>query len=263
MPYPKDLENGIFNFWDAVVNQSPAPEETGNKIYWSEIKDPPFSATTEIAEIMPETTINIVGGDCDIDASIEIIGGNSYTVKWNGTVYECVAQAMSVGGEEYYLIGNTGFLDMDNTGEPFLICKIVTSEGAMAQVIVKDGLSSSVNTMSIVGVKETVKKIDKKYLPDDIGGSGSEPIIFTTMDFMSVTCNKTFEDCVTALNKFNTNVVLSFGGQGFITCSTHTLNNYSGQEYGNILYPNYQFIFDGSVITIDYLPNEINITMPV
>ena len=38
MIYLSDNRPHVYQ-WDAVVNQSPAHEETGNKIYWSEIKE--------------------------------------------------------------------------------------------------------------------------------------------------------------------------------------------------------------------------------
>lgn len=177
----------------------------------------------------------------------------TYIITYGGTDYECTAYT----NDGSVCLGNATRIGGENdTGEPFSIECLTATSG----FFYKNNTASGTETVVIkTKATETVyHKLPKEYLPDDIGGS--ETIIFETMDFMTATCNKTFEECLTAINNFNTNVVLSLGGMGFIICSVHNLNNYSGTDYGNILYPRYQFVFDGSNITVEYFPNEITIT---
>ena len=87
--------------------------------------------------------------------ALAIAAGQTYTVRWDGTVYERVC--LLHNGQIRFL-GNLSILGMgDNTGEPFLY---VTAEDSFFT------LDASANhTISVTTIAEVVTPIDEKYLP--------------------------------------------------------------------------------------------------
>ena len=87
--------------------------------------------------------------------ALAIAAGQTYTVRWDGTVYERVC--LLHNGQIRFL-GNLSILGMgDNTGEPFLY---VTAEDGFFT------LDASANhTISVTTIAEVVTPIDEKYLP--------------------------------------------------------------------------------------------------
>ena len=87
--------------------------------------------------------------------ALAIAAGQTYTVSWDGTEYECVC---SVSNGQMRSLGNLSILGMgDNTGEPFLY---VTAEDSFFT------LDASANhTISVTTTEEIVTPIDEKYLP--------------------------------------------------------------------------------------------------
>ena len=92
MPYPKDLENGLFNFWDEIIKQSPDPSETGEKTYWSEIKNPPFGGS-EVYYLNPQVIDFVPMEEMDgmtvgmIELNSPFIDDEKYTVNYGGIDY--------------------------------------------------------------------------------------------------------------------------------------------------------------------------------
>lgn len=220
-----------------------------NRTHWKE----PGSPRETLAETNLKFTTSILGVNF---GGSTIVEGKTYIVTWKGTEYTCTAFKPTTS----VILGNHALVEGGtDTGEPFGI-EVLSEDSSF---ITKN--SSTAETISLkiesAPTEDVYHKLPKEYLPDNVGGV--EPIIFTTMDFMTVTCNKTYEECLTAFNNFNTNVVLSIGGAGFVICSVQTLNNHSDSEYENILYPCYQFSFDGGIIIVDYYPNAITITTPI
>lgn len=88
----------------------------------------------------------------------EIVEGQTYTVNWDGTDYECVcvvfrSTILSLGNKSIYGTG-------DDTGEPFLYIRRQTV-GAFATLD-----TSASHTISVKRIEETVTPIDEKYLPE-------------------------------------------------------------------------------------------------
>ena len=94
-------------------------------------------------------------------------------VDYDGITYECVSYLANGGTEEepYYLpvIGNTGIIGLTSeNNEPFFIG---INRGKIFVYVETEGTHDIVlyNSVDSVGIK----KLDKKYLPDDIGGASS------------------------------------------------------------------------------------------
>ena len=88
--------------------------------------------------------------------SLEV--GQTYTVSWDGTVYECVGTDFNGTGKDV-LLGNLSIVNSgEDTGEPFLY--------GPGQFVTKD--TSASHTISISRIVVPITKIDEKYLPDSI-----------------------------------------------------------------------------------------------
>ena len=86
-----------------------------------------------------------------------IIEGQTYTVNWDGTEYECVCSVGSEGGVSFPYIGNLFIGGLgDDTGEPF----IYTSAGLF---ITLD--TSASHTISVKIIEETVTPMAEEFLP--------------------------------------------------------------------------------------------------
>ena len=90
--------------------------------------------------------------------NIEIVEGQTYTVKWDGTEYECVGFAFnSIPG-----IGNLSIMGAgDDTGEPFLY-SYKTNE-AYGQFVTLD--TSATHTISVKTTDETIIPMSAELIP--------------------------------------------------------------------------------------------------
>lgn len=86
--------------------------------------------------------------------ALDIVEGQTYTVNWDGTEYECVSVVADLG----LALGNLSIIGMgDDTGEPFLY---VPAQGAFATLD-----TSASHTISIKGREETVTPMAEEYIP--------------------------------------------------------------------------------------------------
>ena len=93
-----------------------------------------------------------------ITNAFEIVVGQTYTVKWDGTEYECVGFAFnSIPG-----IGNLSIMGAgDDTGEPFLY-SYKTNE-AYGQFVTLD--TSATHTISVKTTDETIIPMSAEFIP--------------------------------------------------------------------------------------------------
>ena len=90
-------------------------------------------------------------------STVDVTIGETYTVTWDDTVYECIC----VSGSRGTTIGNLFILGAGpDSGEPFLM----GLNGNGIQIVTAD-ISAS-HTFSISATVAPVVKIDEKYLPD-------------------------------------------------------------------------------------------------
>lgn len=93
----------------------------------------------------------------EFPSTFEATVGETYTVYWDGTAYECICANF----ESASYLGNPFIIDAGaDTGEPFAIALYSAS---MKEIYTTD--SSAAHTISISGFAEEVVKIDAKYLP--------------------------------------------------------------------------------------------------
>lgn len=156
------------------------PAGMGGSISWNDLTDKPFGVVSikekgdEIFAISYDFVASD-GGDAlyTEDSEIVITEGETYFVDYDGTTYECVAYLANGGSEDEprYLpvIGNTELVGVSGgNGEPFFI-------GANRGVTYVYVSTEGAHDVALYSCVESggIKKLDKKYLPDDIGGATS------------------------------------------------------------------------------------------
>ena len=129
-----------------------------------------------MADILPECQpvySENDGGFIIFDAIEGLEANRSYTVNWNGTEYECVAQEMDIGdGLNCLVLGDVGgLMGEPMTGEPFVMLVIpsemVSVMNAGVLIYSLEGLTEA--TLSIRGMTEVVHQLDEKYIPKSAG----------------------------------------------------------------------------------------------
>ena len=109
----------------------------------------------------------------------EIVEGYTYTVKWDGTEYECVGVVVN----SMPMLGNLSIMGGDgDTDEPFLYAP---AEGAIAT---RD--TSASHTISVKTASEVITPMAYDFMPDDY-----------------ITLNIRFDDSKVVLNDFQTPVI--------------------------------------------------------
>ena len=87
--------------------------------------------------------------------TFEIVAGQTYTVNWDGTEYECAGLAVD---ESMSVIGNLSILEQGNdTGEPFLYVPV---NGGFSTLD-----TSASHTIGVKTIQETVTPIAEEFLP--------------------------------------------------------------------------------------------------
>ena len=99
-----------------------------------------------------------------ITNAFEIVVGQTYTVKWDGTEYECVG---ATAGENMYVLGNMSMAGAGaDTGEPFIYVYATVGAEAVGQFGTLD--TSASHTISVKKIVETVTPMAEEYLPENI-----------------------------------------------------------------------------------------------
>lgn len=145
---------------------------------YASLKDKPFG---DVAAVLEETEISFEEDKqyniyiAAFIAASEPIPGETYKVIWDGTEYLCVCRSEKIHENidtetiPYWFGNQTLFWNMGlgtDSGEPFCIWSGNTEERGFAIETLE---TDAVHTVSIIPVN-SVKKLDKKYLPDGIGG---------------------------------------------------------------------------------------------
>ena len=155
------------------------------EILYENLPDKPFG---NIPVVLEETEIPFKSYEefnnynAEFIVESEAIPDETYKVNWDGTEYLCVchvgAPHLAIGDladNDLCWFGNqTLFWNMGegtDTGEPFCIYMGTNDAGELALVI--ETLDTSATHMVSITPVNEVTKIDKKYLPDDIGTGGS------------------------------------------------------------------------------------------
>ena len=113
--------------------------------------------------VLLEKTVTLVDGFYSvIGESIPLVLGDTYTVVWDGSSYECVSKAGEFQGFATVAVGNQVFVGGEDTGENFLIANI---EGMGWGVMAVSGE----HTFKIIGNEYTYHTIPSEYI------EGSKP----------------------------------------------------------------------------------------
>lgn len=144
--------------------------DPSGKMCWEERTHYDYSGGT----VLPLTDLAVVGGYATFREPFGTLpqAGTPYKVTYLGFEYECTGIATEADGKPCVVIGNESHMGSGlNTQEPFIFVFYNPED-------VTDGIygwfsclatDKSTIPVSIVGNGE-LKKIDKKFLPDDIGG---------------------------------------------------------------------------------------------
>ena len=90
-----------------------------------------------------------------LQSLLDIVGGQTYTVKWDGTEHECVCHIFN---GKVLTLGNLSIIGMgSDTGEPFCYA---SAEGSFTTFD-----TSARHTISVKTIAEAITPIDEKYLP--------------------------------------------------------------------------------------------------
>lgn len=118
-----------------------------------------------LVEILPECQPTYVDDDVGffISSTPAIVVGETYTVVWNGTEYQCVAQDLSALVAGAVGLGNLAEMGFTPTGEPFVVA---VSPGEGTTFGPYDG--STEFTVSIYGKGTEIRKLDTRLLPDGV-----------------------------------------------------------------------------------------------
>ena len=178
MGYIMDLKTALpENIVQSVNGQT--PDENGNVEInvpegfsgsWNDLTDKPFGEG--YTEVMPEQeftfepTVNGVYATMLLNFD-SIEGGKTYIVRYDGTEYTSISLDATDDGIPGIILGNAylaGLPDAEDTGEPFAIAYINTSDTFAKSMIVSD--TGSTHTVGIF--LDDVKCLDEKYIPDTI-----------------------------------------------------------------------------------------------
>ena len=115
--------------------------------------------TTLMEEQAVEFTLDRTTYSVTLTNPFEISEGQTYTVKWDGTEYECVGVA-SIG--DLYKFGNTSILgEGSDTGEPFLYTYNIDQQAGYFDTLD----TSASHTISVKTTEETVTPMSEEFLP--------------------------------------------------------------------------------------------------
>ena len=128
-------------------------------------------------EILPEITVS---GEEELyilePFKSDLVVGETYTVKYNGTEYRCVGRELPIEGVTTVCLGNLGAILGDETlmtEDPFIIVWFpkffADSMGGLYGVVYDlEGAASA--TVSVNGMAEVYHPIERKYLPEYMYG---------------------------------------------------------------------------------------------
>lgn len=93
-------------------------------------------------------------------SGLNLVGGNTYTIIFDGTEYSCVALSSN---KNMTIIGNTFVLSGKDNGVPFIIVEDLINNEFMLKMMTNP--TKIKYDVKIIGQAEIIKKINKKFLP--------------------------------------------------------------------------------------------------
>ena len=120
------------------------------------------SKSVQTTTLMEEQELEFSDGggvySCSLAVGFEIVEGQAYTVKWDGTEYECVGGVFN----SMPTFGNLSVVGAgDDTGEPFIYA--YNPNKSISQFLTLDTAAS--HTISVKTTKEIVTPMAEEFLP--------------------------------------------------------------------------------------------------
>ena len=118
-----------------------------------------------------------------LPSPLEIVGGQTYTVNWDGTEYECVG----IGDASYTILGNLSIIgEGDDTGEPFIF---IPAEGNVVATLD----TSASHSINVKRTEEIVTPMPEEFLPANLATKSDVEVVQTTADNAQTTADKNKE----------------------------------------------------------------------
>lgn len=145
---------------DLAENDPNAAGYVKNRTHWKEVVG--FAG-----EVIPNKTLLFFGTSTTMATGFNhiIAAGEKYLVTWNGTVYECVGKEHN--GIVY--LGNLSFKESGEEASDYPFCIYYSDK----KYVFLDGQTSGTRAVvvKVEGNPDVIwHKLDKEYLPDDLGG---------------------------------------------------------------------------------------------
>lgn len=144
---------------DLMQNDPTAPDYIKGRTHWTD--DPVTTTETEV--IVEEQTVQLADNMYFEDGVWNLVLGETYTVTWDETTYECACYSSTYNGFDVLALGNSSVWgEGEDTGEPFGV-GVITSEGKRG-FMAKDNESHTVSIVKITSTTtQTVHMLDPKY----------------------------------------------------------------------------------------------------
>ena len=122
--------------------------------------------SVQTTTLMEEQEVAFTSGDyfyvAQLTNAFEIVEGQTYTVNWDGTEYECAGAAF---GEGAYVLGNLSIVGVGaDTGEPFLY--MYNAKQHAGQFSTLD--TSASHTISVKTIGKIVTPMAAEFLPSEV-----------------------------------------------------------------------------------------------
>lgn len=157
----KDGKDGTGSPSDWNVNDETSGSYVFNRTHWKEEIIPDVVQEKTLKWSIVSKTVSITG------IRDKLYDGLTYTVSWNGVEYEVVA---ATGSDGKVYIGNYNLVDSASPATDYPFC-IVHSQGSTMTGYKASSEPTSVTIIITCQTDAIYHKLDKNYLPDDIGGS--------------------------------------------------------------------------------------------
>lgn len=127
--------------------------------------------------VVPEGTRELVYMDggyllLDVESGYILEANTTYKITWNDIEYTCVSIDQNIGSDEEPMIavyaGNLSKISTSatDTGEPFIFYYAPNED--FITIFIPDASFTDTHQIKVTGYVSGVKKLDKKYLPNDI-----------------------------------------------------------------------------------------------
>lgn len=176
--------------------------------------------------IVPETVLNFPGDGFILNPFIfDPVAGETYSITYDGVIYECIAVEQNKGGNISVSVGNLALLGGKDTGEPFIIVSNNNQLGIF-------GSPNETHTISIEGIVSEVHPMSAEFLPESV--SGGAFIVNVTMDENeNYIADKTYSEISEALANgqipyciFGSAVFYMMRSDGLLTTYTESIWHY-------------------------------------